>query len=232
MSNSVLIEQLDDSIDLLLTDPDVAIANVDASVAELLGIAAELRTLPRPDFRSQLRVSLMEDVLASSTMGGAEVMAATVIRSGSFPRERTLPVKEKILPTLFMPETGHAARRSNFAISLLAHAAALALILTSSLWVHQRYERSSQVMTIEQRPVSEYLALDNAANSAGGGGGGGDHDKAMASQGHLPKSALDQLTPPEVVIRNEHPKMTAEATVIVPPQVNLQIGRASCRERV
>ena len=47
----------------------------------------------------------------------------------------------------------------------------------------------------------------------------------MASQGHLPKSALDQLTPPEVVIRNEHPKMTAEATVIVPPQVNLPNNR-------
>src|SRR5436305_5986667 len=80
-------------------------------------------------------------------------------------------------------------------------------------------------MTIEQRPVSEYLALDNAANSAGGGGGGGHHDKMMASQGHLPDRALDQLTPPEVVIRNEHPKMTAEATVIVPPQVNLPNNR-------
>src|SRR5437763_7544576 len=105
MSNSALIEQLDGSIDLLLTDPDVAIANVDASVAALLGIAAELRTLPRPDFRSQLRVSLMEEVLTPTTIGGAEVMAATVIRSGSFPRQRTHPVEEKILPTLFRSET-------------------------------------------------------------------------------------------------------------------------------
>ena len=51
MSSPVLIEQLDCAIDVLLTDPDVAIPNVDPMVAELLGVAAELRTLPRPDFR-------------------------------------------------------------------------------------------------------------------------------------------------------------------------------------
>src|SRR5207248_440649 len=146
MFSPALIQQLDFGIDVLFAEPDAAISNVDATVAELLGVAADLRTLPRPDFRSQLRVRLMESALASSPLSGREVMASAVIAGRSFP----------------------------------------------------------------QPP----------ANSAGGGGGGGDHDKLQASQGHLPKKSLEQFAPAEVVIRNDHAKLIAEATVVVPLQVN------------
>jgi TonB family protein len=56
-----------------------------------------------------------------------------------------------------------------------------------------------------------------------GGGGGGDRDKLQAPKGRLPKFAMEQLTPPAMVIRNDHPKLTAEPTVVMPPQVKLPL---------
>jgi TonB family protein len=57
--------------------------------------------------------------------------------------------------------------------------------------------------------------------SSGGGGGGGDRDKLQAPKGKLPKQAMEQITPPAMVIRNDHPKLPVEPTVVVPPQIKL-----------
>jgi TonB family protein len=59
---------------------------------------------------------------------------------------------------------------------------------------------------------------------SGGGGGGGDRDKFQASKGKLPKLAMEQITPPAVVVRNENPKLVAEPTVVVPPQVHMAMN--------
>ena len=226
MSSPALIEQLDCGVDVLFTNPDAAITHVDGTVAELLGVAAELRTLPRPDFRSQLRISLMESALASSTLDESEVMASAVIGSRSFPQSRAYPSKEQILPTLFSAGVGtYAARRSNFAISVLAHAVALILIVTSGFWIERHHEQQVQTLTLVEPSVSDYLAIDKATKSAGGGGGGGDHDRLQASRGHLPERSLEQFTPPEVVVRNDDAKMTVEPTVVVPPQISLADNR-------
>ena len=58
----------------------------------------------------------------------------------------------------------------------------------------------------------------------GGGGGGGDRDKLAASKGRLPKLAMEQFTPPMVVVRNENPKLPMEPTVVVPPQIKLAMN--------
>jgi protein TonB len=57
-----------------------------------------------------------------------------------------------------------------------------------------------------------------------GGGGGGDRDKLEAPKGKLPRFAMQQLTPPAMVIRNENPKLTAEPTVVMPPEVKLPLA--------
>jgi len=67
-------------------------------------------------------------------------------------------------------------------------------------------------------------ALQPAKTQAGGGGGGGDRDKFQAPKGKLPKLAMEQITPPAVVVRNENPKLTAEPTVVVPPQVHMAMN--------
>ena len=67
-------------------------------------------------------------------------------------------------------------------------------------------------------PPLESYALPLAREQAGGGGGGGDREKIEAPKGVLPKAAPQQITPPQIVVRNEHPKLTAEPTVVAPPR--------------
>jgi TonB family protein len=55
----------------------------------------------------------------------------------------------------------------------------------------------------------------------GGGGGGGDHDKLQATLGRLPKQDMEQFTPPTVVIRNQHPVLPKDPSVVMPPTVRL-----------
>jgi protein TonB len=66
--------------------------------------------------------------------------------------------------------------------------------------------------------------LPPSKTQAGGGGGGGDRDKFQASKGKLPKLAMEQITPPMVVVRNDHPKLAVEPTVVIPPEVHLALN--------
>jgi periplasmic protein TonB len=64
-------------------------------------------------------------------------------------------------------------------------------------------------------------ALKPSPTRAGGGGGGGDRDVLAASKGKLPKFSMEQITPPVAVIRNDHPKLAVDPTVVIPPQVQM-----------
>ena len=70
----------------------------------------------------------------------------------------------------------------------------------------------------------DFIPLKPAKTQAGGGGGGGDHDVLKASQGRLPKFAMQQITPPAAVIRNLNPKLAVEPTVIVPPDIKVAMN--------
>jgi len=63
--------------------------------------------------------------------------------------------------------------------------------------------------------------LKPSKTQVGGGGGGGDRDVLQASKGRLPRLSMQQITPPMVVVRNEHPKLAVEPTIVIPPQVQL-----------
>jgi len=73
-------------------------------------------------------------------------------------------------------------------------------------------------------PADDVPPLQPAKTISGGGGGGGDRDKFQAPKGKLPKLAMEQITPPAMVVRNDHPKLTAEPTVVVPPQVHMAMN--------
>jgi periplasmic protein TonB len=106
--------------------------------------------------------------------------------------------------------------------STLVHMVALAAIIGGTIW-------ASRVVTqvLKPAPVVELVAPDDipplpvSKTAAGGGGGGGDRDKFQASKGRLPKSSMEQITPPMVVVRNDHPKLAVEPTVVIPPQIQL-----------
>jgi len=63
--------------------------------------------------------------------------------------------------------------------------------------------------------------LKPSKTAVGGGGGGGDRDVLQQTKGKLPKFSMTQITPPVVVIRNDHPKLAVDPTIVIPPQVQL-----------
>jgi PhnB protein len=66
MSAVDLTEQLDQAIDAMMAAGGVLPAEVDERVAELLGIAVELRALPRDDFKARLQKELEEEAAMST----------------------------------------------------------------------------------------------------------------------------------------------------------------------
>jgi PhnB protein len=71
MDNLSLIEQLDQAVDALLANPDAPVSAPDAEIESLLRVAAELRDLPRENFRLQLKQNLETNTRGATT---AEVM--------------------------------------------------------------------------------------------------------------------------------------------------------------
>ncbi len=113
--------------------------------------------------------------------------------------------------------------RSNGVIgSVIVHIALLALILAGASLGHQvvqKVQPHEEVILIAPSPES--YTLPTSKQVVSGGGGGGDHEHVRAPRGRLPKFATEQITPPEIVVRNEKPKLTAPPAVVVPPQVHL-----------
>lgn len=213
MTNPILIEQLDGAINALMQQPDRPLPVVDPAVLPLLGVAAELRSLPCQQFKAQLKSHLLT---------GAAMPRARVIEM-EHPQVR-MATPAQVLPTLFGAGYGaYAARRRNFAVSFAAHVALVALIATSGMWVAQHKQViTREIVTLIAPNISEYEPLSKKANDTiAGGGGGGDRDKLNAPTGQLPKFSMTQITPPAMVIRNEHPQLPVEPSVVVPPQVQM-----------
>jgi periplasmic protein TonB len=104
----------------------------------------------------------------------------------------------------------------------MVHVVLLALILGGAAFGHHVVQQVQQHETVTLiAPPPDSYALPVSKKIASGGGGGGTHEKLEAPKGKLPKLAMQPITPPEIVVRNEHPKLAAEPAVVVPPQVRL-----------
>ncbi len=113
-------------------------------------------------------------------------------------------------------------RASGLVGSGIVHVVFLGLVLAGAAVGHQVVQQATQreVVTLIAPSPDSYV-LRTSTKVVGGGGGGGDHDPLPTPKGRLPKFAMVQITPPQIVLRNMQPKLTAEPTVIVPPQVHL-----------
>ena len=112
-------------------------------------------------------------------------------------------------------------RANGVAISAMIHVAALGLLLSGIFVTHQITEEQQRQVVTLIAPFPEDYALTTAKKEVSGGGGGGDHDIIPAPKGHPPKAALEQITPPAIIMRNPHPKLTAQPTVVAPPTVTV-----------
>ena len=81
LPNRRLIDQLDQAVTQLLAAPVVAVRSADPELLPLLHIAAELRQLPRQDFKQRLKADLERSASVATT---AEPIAA--VRTFAFPR--------------------------------------------------------------------------------------------------------------------------------------------------
>ena len=113
----------------------------------------------------------------------------------------------------------HQLQRTQ-AVSLAVH---VSLLLLMAIPLAQRLAPATTT-TVDLGPVADVspYPLPPSTKQGGGGGGGGQRSPTPAAKGRLPRRALEQLTPPVVVIRNPFPKLAAEPTVVVPPDLALQ----------
>ena len=107
-------------------------------------------------------------------------------------------------------------RANGVAVSVIVHIALVGLLLSGIFVSHQITQRETRQNVMLIAPSPDTYTLPAAKKVISGGGGGGDHDILPAPKGHLPKPALQQITPPAIVMRNEKPKLAVEPTVVVP----------------
>jgi periplasmic protein TonB len=142
---------------------------------------------------------------------------------------RTLPLKINAYSPVKMVQSpdaiwGHYNNyRSNGLIgSVVVHVALVGFILAITIFGSKTVPivKKNEIVTLIA-PSPDSYALPISPKIASGGGGGGDHDRLPAPKRMLPKVAIQQIVPPAMVVHNEQPKLLAEATVVVPPQLHL-----------
>lgn len=115
-------------------------------------------------------------------------------------------------------------KKSGATLSTIAHIIVISAILVGTYYLGKRVvEKPKEVVTLVA-PSLDSPVIKPAPTQAGGGGGGGDRDKFQAPKGNIPKPAMEQITPPAIVVRNDHPKLPVQPTVVMPPEVKMAMN--------
>jgi protein TonB len=198
MTNAAIFDALDQAIGQMIARPG-SMPAAGADLAELLQIAADLRQLPRTEFKARLGLELQWAAAGRTVSNGSRTPAA---------REARL----EFLPGLLDRGFGiYPVRRANFAASLALHAALVAGFALGLLTIKSipRVDQPRLVTAVDS------IVLPPGSLAPRGGGGGGTHDLQSASQGQLPRTAREQLTPPTVIEQHES-RLPREATIVAP----------------
>jgi periplasmic protein TonB len=93
--------------------------------------------------------------------------------------------------------------------------------LATLFWVNLRVRAIPPKTPVEVVDLKPYTPIAAPKlTTMGGGGGGGDHDLVQVSKGRIPKLDTKQITPPQI-IRNDHPKLPVEPTIVMPKNIPL-----------
>ncbi|HWF06736.1 MAG TPA: energy transducer TonB [Candidatus Angelobacter sp.] len=214
MNHLSVYDELDRAIEQMLASPDVASfqseeTQSEENVGELMGLAADLRYLPRENFKTRLRLELEWEAAGRTVSASASQETSRAVQ----------PDSSQILPSLFGKTwAGYPARRMNFVLSVALHGM-VAFLMSAGFFMVKSFvphmDPSPHVIVrLEPYPVPV------GSKPSDGGGSGGAADKTPASRGVAPRAAREQLTPPIVMQNNMQPKLVAEATVIAPPDLN------------
>lgn len=118
----------------------------------------------------------------------------------------------------------YSYKKSGATLSTIAHIVVLAAIIGATIYLGKRVVAAPKREVITLVAPSDVPVMKPAKTVSGGGGGGGDRDKFQAPKGNIPKPSMQQITPPAIVVRNDHPKLAVEPTVVMPPQVKLAMN--------
>jgi periplasmic protein TonB len=113
-------------------------------------------------------------------------------------------------------------KKSGAALSTVVHIIVISLILIGTYYLGKKVVEKPKENVVLLAPVMDTPIMKPSPKEVAGGGGGGDRDKFQAPKGRIPKQSLEQITPPAIVVRNDHPKLAVTPTVVVPPEVKLQ----------
>jgi TonB family protein len=144
----------------------------------------------------------------------------------SFFPEKLPPLKLESQPIPVKDIWGFYDYRKNGVLgSTAAHVVLLGLIIGATfITIRRPIPAAPKPQSVTRLIVPDDYPLKPAKTQAGGGGGGGDGDVLKASVGRLPKFSMEQLTPPSAVLRNPTPKLPAEPTVIVLPDIKIAMN--------
>lgn len=116
-------------------------------------------------------------------------------------------------------------RANGLTISAIVHLAVIGMLLSGIFVSHQITARESRQTVSLIAPSPDQYALPMAKKVISGGGGGGSHDLLPSPNGHPPKAALQQVTPPAIVMHSEKPRLPVQPTVVAAPVVDLAENR-------
>jgi TonB family protein len=217
MTNISVYDELDQAIDQMfqsqvpqkLRDPGAPSQTDEGNIRELVELAADLRDLPRVNFKSRLKLELEWEAAGRRVSSGDTDQQAA----------HGAALAGEILPSLFGKSwAGYPVRRIHFALSVALHAVMAFLVGASFLMV------KSYVPRVEPQPNVtirlEPYPVPIGAHPSSGGGSGGAAEPIRASKGMAPPAAQEQLTPPIILRNNAQPRLAATATVIAPPDLS------------
>src|SRR5438067_520807 len=115
-------------------------------------------------------------------------------------------------------------KKSGAALSTIAHIIVISAILAGTYYLGKRVVEKPKENVVLVAPSLDVPVMKPAPTQSGGGGGGGDRDKFQAPKGNIPKPAMEQITPPAIVVRNDHPKLRVQPTVVMPPEVKMAMN--------
>ncbi len=230
MSNVAMYEELEAGINVMLMcdaaawlqasegQPSEDQPEIQSDVREMLAIAAELRQLPRPEFRTRLATELTWQAAGRPITLQAKFSGKQRTFAGTFARKEA-GVLPTILSHLTASERGSIlpTQGRSLAASVALHVVMACLAMMSFI--------TYKTVHIAQLPVTNPIELtaykpDSGIIAPSGGGGGGDASKVKASGGTAPQFADEQITPPVVVLPNQHARLAVEPTIVA-PEMNL-----------
>jgi protein TonB len=115
-------------------------------------------------------------------------------------------------------------KKSGATLSTIAHIIVISAILAGTYYLGKRVVEKPKENVVLVAPSLDVPVMKPAPTQSGGGGGGGDRDKFQAPKGNIPKPAMEQITPPAIVVRNDHPKLPVQPTVVMPPEVKMAMN--------